>query len=233
MSTKLDFAFKVFRKYGVLVWFEGDTPGKVGNQISGETFKAWSRRVLKQDHSDVVVLQCKQVAPNTRIANLFDEEMRAIATSLFRDHANEASAAATVETDLLERTHAQKIRKLQEKLELKNKELASAQAKLYKKSQLDVENENKMFKTGIEREIELLLERTDSPLDELVLQRLRKFRDSLSSETDASAVSTMIASLFTFASFTRVERKKADTDLAKANELIRELGERLESAKGS
>lgn len=71
MTKKIDFQFRVLRKYGVIPIFDGEPEFEiVRTSIPNETFKKWCRRVIGKSNNEVAVYKSYQPKGNERIGGL-------------------------------------------------------------------------------------------------------------------------------------------------------------------
>lgn len=99
--TKEEYCFRVLRKYGVLVDFQGEV-GKTNVPSpadESETFAQWTKRVLGTQVSDVVVYAPREISGNQRIENVQSSVRHQHLQGVIRAQAKVKDELASVKTD--------------------------------------------------------------------------------------------------------------------------------------
>jgi len=127
MKDKQKFILKILKKYGLLVDFEGDPPRtNLPGPVEGETFRAWSARVLYCDPRYVTVYGPIAPASNKKVSRLADETKMDFVDALVlqaqrskekeaaEEREMQASAAKALRTKLRRTMKAQTAQELEE-----------------------------------------------------------------------------------------------------------------------
>ena len=188
MTTKKDFEYRVFRKYGFIPIFEGEPQlTNVPSKVIGETFSAWCERVIGQSSKQVNVLRISRPAGQLRVDKL--AESRFPIKELLDIHTQRIGRKGVNSSPSKEKACSQKKVASQELSELMNslmREESPQSLKFIKKftaNHGDVSSWKDMFEEIFDEHLQIInifYEHVNQPSDLTKEDRLKNIRDGVS-----------------------------------------------------